>query len=194
MFKNVQFIKSIYTLKDLPSPDFPEIAFLGRSNVGKSSLINVFLNCKKIAKVSSTPGFTKSINLYLVDFSFYLVDLPGYGFAKASQKLIKNWTSLIEKYLTSPRNIKILTLIFDIRRIPDELDLSLINFVRYLNKSYIIVLNKIDTLQSKEVETQKKRYIEILKLSSHINIFLTSCKTKEGIKNLRTFILKKIKD
>ncbi len=157
-------------------------------------MIHAFLNRKKIARVSSTPGFTKSINLYLVDFSFYLVDLPGYGFAKAPKNLIKKWTSLIEGYLTSPRNIKILILIFDIRRIPDMLDFNLVNFVKFLNKPYTIVLNKTDTLSTKDREIQKQRYLEFLKLPLDISIFLTSCKTKEGIKGLKNFILTKIKN
>lgn len=189
MFKNVQFVKSIYNLQDLPPPNFPEIVFLGRSNVGKSSLINAFLNQRKLAKVSSTPGFTKAINLFLVDFSFYLVDLPGYGFAKAPREIIQKWPSLIENYLSSPRNIKALILIFDIKRIPDELDLSLIKFVQYLKKFYVIVLNKIDALNKKERESQQNKYLEFFKLSSNTPIFLTSCKTKEGIKSFRNFIL-----
>ncbi|MCS7278900.1 MAG: ribosome biogenesis GTP-binding protein YihA/YsxC [Thermodesulfobacteriaceae bacterium] len=192
MFKKVQFVKSVYNLKDLPPPDFPEIVFLGRSNVGKSSLINAFLNRKKVAKISSTPGFTKSINLFLVNSSFYLVDLPGYGFAKAPQKLIQRWPSLIEEYLTLPRNIKVLILIFDLRRIPDELDLTLIKFVNYLKKFYIVVFNKIDTLATSKIETQKNKFIETLKLPPDLPIFLTSCKTKEGIKKLRNFILSKV--
>lgn len=192
MFNKVQFVKSVYDLKDLPPPNFPEVVFLGRSNVGKSSLINAFLNRKKVAKVSSTPGFTKSINLFLVNSSFYLVDLPGYGFAKAPQKLIQKWPSLIEEYLTSPRNIKVLILIFDLRRIPDELDAALIKFVNYLKKFYIVVLNKTDTLATSKIETQKNKFIQTLKLPSDLPIFLTSCKTKEGIKKLRNFVLAKI--
>ena len=89
MFKNIQFVKSVFKIKDLPPPELPEIAFLGRSNVGKSSLINAFLNRKKIARVSSTPGFTKALNFFRIDHKFFLVDLPGYGFAKVSPEYAK---------------------------------------------------------------------------------------------------------
>ncbi|PMP68710.1 MAG: YihA family ribosome biogenesis GTP-binding protein [Thermodesulfobacterium geofontis] len=193
MFKYVEFIKSIYDLKELPPPEFPEIAFLGRSNVGKSSLINAILNRKNIARVSSTPGFTKAINFFRIDHQFYLVDLPGYGFAKAPIELQKKWKYLIEGYLTAIRDFRLLILIFDIRRTPDELDISLINFVKHTKKTFCIVLNKIDTLSKNEINKQLKNYIEIFRLKPDFPIFLTSCKEKEGIEPLRKFILSKVK-
>ena len=192
MFKNIQFVKSVYDLENLPPPKLPEIAFLGRSNVGKSSLINAFLNRKKIAKVSSTPGFTKSINIFQVDNKFLLVDLPGYGFAKAPVKLIQHWKKLVEGYLTSQRNFKLLILIFDIRRTPDNLDKNLISFVKYIKKPYCIVLNKIDTLSKNEIKKQKLLWEKELFIPENILLFLVSCKTKEGIENFRKSILQLI--
>jgi len=193
MFKQIEFVKSIYDLKDLPPPEFPEIAFLGRSNVGKSSLINAILNRKNIARVSSTPGFTKAINFFRIDYQFYLVDLPGYGFAKAPAELQKKWKYLIEGYLTAPRDSRLLILIFDIRRNPDELDINLIKFVKHIKKPFCMVLNKIDTLSKKEIDKQVKNYIEVFRLNPNFPIFLTSCKKKENIEPLRKFILSKIK-
>lgn len=193
MFKSVQFVKSVFHIKDLPPPQLPEIAFLGRSNVGKSSLINAFLNRKKIARVSSTPGFTKSLNYFKIDNTFFLVDLPGYGFAKIPRKMLKNWQILIEGYLKAVRNFRLLILIFDIRRTPDKMDISLIEFVNYLRKPYCIVLNKIDTLSKNEINKQKKLYQETFKISENFPLFLTSCRTKEGIEPLRKFILSKLK-
>jgi len=193
MFKQIEFVKSIYDLKDLPPPEFPEIAFLGRSNVGKSSLINAILNRKNIARVSSTPGFTKAINFFRIDYQFYLVDLPGYGFAKAPAELQKKWKYLIEGYLTVPRDSRLLILIFDIRRNPDELDINLIKFVKHIKKPFCMVLNKIDTLSKKEIDKQVKNYIEVFRLNPNFPIFLTSCKKKENIEPLRKFILSKIK-
>ena len=193
MFKQIEFVKSIYDLKDLPPPEFPEIAFLGRSNVGKSSLINAILNRKNIARVSSTPGFTKAINFFRIDYQFYLVDLPGYGFAKAPAELQKKWKYLIEGYLTAPRDSRLLILIFDIRRNPDELDINLIKFVKHIKKPFCMVLNKIDTLSKKEIDKQVKNYIEVFRLNPNFPIFLTSCKEKENIEPLRKFILSKIK-
>ncbi|HCE80357.1 MAG TPA: ribosome biogenesis GTP-binding protein YsxC, partial [Thermodesulfobacterium commune] len=106
MFKHIEFVKSVFKLEDLPPPEFPEIAFLGRSNVGKSSLINAFLNRKKVAKVSSTPGFTKALNFFRIDFKFYLVDLPGYGFAKVPVEVKKHWQYLVEGYLKAVRDFR----------------------------------------------------------------------------------------
>lgn len=193
MFRRVEFLKSVYWLEDLPAPKYPEIAILGRSNAGKSSFVNTLLNQKKIARVSSTPGFTQALNFYLVDGKFFLVDLPGYGFAKAPKEVYRNWQTLIEGYLRSSRDFRLLFLIFDIRRIPDELDKALIKFVNYLKTPYAILLNKIDTLSKKEIEGQREKYIEILKISEKTEIFLISCKEKLGFEPIRSF-LKKILD
>jgi len=193
MFKHIEFVKSIYDLKDLPPAEFPEIAFLGRSNVGKSSLINAILNRKNIARVSSTPGFTKAINFFRIDYQFYLVDLPGYGFAKAPAELQKNWKYLVEGYLTAPRDFRLLILIFDIRRTPDKLDINLVEFVKYIKKPFCIVLNKIDILSKNEIDKQVKNYKEALRLNPDFPMFLVSCKEKENIEPLRKFILSKIK-
>ncbi len=192
MFKYIEFVKSIYNLKDLPPPEFPEIAFLGRSNVGKSSLINAILNRKKVARVSSTPGFTKAINFFRINHQFYLVDLPGYGFAKAPVELQKKWKYLVEGYLKAIRDFRLLILIFDIRRNPDKLDINLIEFVKYIKKPFCIVLNKIDTLSKNEIKKQAENYLKIFNLNPDFPVFLTSCKKKEGIEPLKKFILSKI--
>jgi GTP-binding protein len=189
MFKNIQFLKSVYKIKDLPPPELPEIAFLGRSNVGKSSLINAFLNRKKIARVSSTPGFTKALNFFRIDHKFFLVDLPGYGFAKVPPKVLKAWKMLIEGYLTAVRDFRLLILIFDIRRSPDKMDKSLILFVKHIQKPYCIVLNKIDTISKKDINQQKEIWQQSLSLPKDIPIFLTSCKTKKGIQEFQKYVI-----
>ncbi len=180
-------MKSLFNLKDLPPPKYPEIAILGRSNAGKSSLINALLNQKRLARVSSTPGFTKAINFYLVDRKFYLVDLPGYGYAKVSKSLRLKWQELVEGYLRSIRDLRLLVLIFDIRRDPDELDLSLINFVNSFNKPYSIVLNKIDLCKKAELKKRREVY---QKAFSSEQIFLISCQEKIGLKEIKVFISK----
>jgi len=190
MFKEAEFIKSVYRLEDLPPPEYPEIAVLGRSNAGKSSFINALTNQKKLARVSSTPGFTQALNFFLIDRKFYLVDLPGYGFAKVPKEVYKNWQILIEGYLKSPRDFRLLFLIFDIRRTPDELDRSLIKFVEFLKKPYAILLNKIDTLSKSELESQKERFLKNLRISKKVEVFLISCKEKWGFDPLRAFLRK----
>ncbi|MEZ0343268.1 MAG: ribosome biogenesis GTP-binding protein YihA/YsxC [Caldimicrobium sp.] len=193
MFKRVEFLKSVYRLEDLPPPEYPEIAILGRSNAGKSSFINALLNQKKIARVSSTPGFTQALNFFLVDRKFFLVDLPGYGFAKVPKEVYKNWQILIEGYLRSPRDFRLLFLIFDIRRTPDELDKALIKFVNYLKTPYAILLNKIDSLSKKDIEDQKETFSKSLKIQEKTEIFLISCKEKLGFEPIRAFLKKILK-
>lgn len=193
MFNRVEFIKSVYRLEDLPPPEYPEIAILGRSNAGKSSFINALLNQKKLARVSSTPGFTQALNFFLVNRKFYLVDLPGYGFAKVPKEVYKNWQVLIEGYLRSPRDFRLLFLIFDIRRTPDELDKTLIKFVNFLKVPYALLLNKIDTLSNKEREIQKDKFLKFLKISPEREVFLISCKEKWGLEPVKAF-LKKLLD
>jgi len=184
MFKRAEFVKSVFNLSDLPPPKYPEVAILGRSNAGKSSLINALFNQRNLAKVSSTPGFTKALNFFLVDRKFYLVDLPGYGFAKVSKEMRLKWKELIEGYLRSIRDLRLLILIFDIRRTPDELDLSLIEFVKSLKKPYHIVLNKIDLLEKKELKERTEVYKEIFHLTDE-EISLTSCKERIGIASIK---------
>ncbi len=187
-FKEISLQKSIFAPEELPVPSLPEVAFLGRSNVGKSSLINAFLGRKKIARVSSTPGFTKALNFFRVDHRFLVVDLPGYGFAKVPPKLRRKWRHLIETYLSSPRPIKLLVLIFDIRREPDELDLALIEYVKALKRNFLVVLNKIDCLKKAHWPKAQKRWQEVLGVEEEA-IFLTSCKKGFGIEGLRRKIL-----
>ncbi len=191
MFKEVQFVKSVFKVSELPVPSLPEVAFLGRSNVGKSSLINAFLRRKKAARVSSTPGFTKALNFFRIDHRFFVVDLPGYGFAKVPPEVQRNWKRLVEGYLTAARPIKLLVLIFDIRRKPDHLDHSLVEFVQSIRRNFIIVLNKIDKVSKRELSQQKALWLKELSVPEEA-VFLTSCRTQEGIEKVRAKILKEL--
>ncbi len=190
-FREIKLERSVYQPEALPVPSLPEVAFLGRSNVGKSSLINAFLGQKKLARVSSTPGFTKAINFFRVDHRFYVVDLPGYGFAKVPPQMRQQWKNLIETYLSSPRPIKLLVLIFDLRREPDELDRSLLAYVEALSRPYIVVLNKIDRTKKTERKKLRERWEKGLKTQG--KVFLTSCKTREGLEEVKTKILESLK-
>ncbi len=191
MFKKVEFIKSVYNLSDLPPPKYPEIPILGRSNAGKSSFINALLNQRGVARVSSTPGFTRALNFFLIDRKFYLVDLPGYGYAKVPREVYLSWKELIEGYFKNTiRDFALLILIFDIRRTPDSLDEALIKFVKSLKYPYLILLNKKDTLKEKEVSRQIELYKERFSLPSDVYPLAISCKTKEGIQEIRNNLKK----
>jgi len=148
--KQAEFIKSAVKPKDFPPPEFPEVAFVGRSNVGKSSLINVLASRKALVRTSSTPGRTQLINFFHINGSMNLVDLPGYGFAKAPPDVRKQWGPMIETYLASRDNLKAVVLILDIRRIPSDGDLRMLRWLESYSIPPIIVLTKCDKLSKVE--------------------------------------------
>jgi GTP-binding protein len=160
MFNQATFIKSAFKLNEIPQQRFPEIILCGRSNVGKSSFINSIFNRKDLAKVSSTPGKTRSINFYLIDRKFYLIDLPGYGYAKSSKFDREKWASLINEFLLKSNSIKLAIHFIDSRHRPTPLDLALNNFLRENNIPYIILLSKIDKLNQSQLSDSKKKLNE----------------------------------
>ena len=175
-----KFIKSVLNLHDLPKDRFPQIAFSGRSNVGKSSLINVILNQKSLVKISSTPGKTRSLNFFLIDDQFYLVDLPGYGFAKVSKNEKLRWRRLIEGYLSASENLKGTILIIDARIGFTELDRMMVSWLREIERPFRVVATKMDKLSRNEQTKQLKkinRWLDEIKTESAIPF---SAKTKEG--------------
>ncbi|MCE1226330.1 MAG: ribosome biogenesis GTP-binding protein YihA/YsxC [Geobacteraceae bacterium] len=147
------FIKSAVKPVDYPPVDLPEIAFAGRSNVGKSSLINVIVERKALVRTSSTPGRTQLINFFQVTgvpFSLNLVDLPGYGYAKVPLDLKRQWGPMMERYLSGRESLKGVVLILDIRRIPSEEDLQMLSWLRSYQRRPIIVLTKCDKVSKNE--------------------------------------------
>lgn len=175
MLEDARFIKSVFRLDDLPKNNFPEIILCGRSNVGKSSFINSLLNRKNLAKTSSTPGKTRSINYYLIDNKFYFVDLPGFGYAKTSRKERELWGKLINDYLQKSKNIVLSFHLIDSRHKPTDLDLMLYNFITRLKIPYIIILTKIDKLNQSEIHSSVKNIKnEIQELDLKKNLFLYS--------------------
>lgn len=150
MFEKQLFVKSVYDLKELPNNGLPEIILCGRSNVGKSSFINSLFNRKDLAKVSSTPGKTRSINYYLIDDSFYIVDLPGYGFARTSKKERAFWGHIISDYIQKSEQIKLAFHFIDSRHHPTELDIEFNSFLNTTNIPYFFILSKTDKLKQSE--------------------------------------------
>ena len=144
--ETIKFIGSFSKIRQLPKRRLAEIAFAGRSNVGKSSLINVLVNRKNLARTSSTPGKTRSLNYYLINDDFYFVDLPGYGFARVSQKERRQWRHLMESYLLKNQFLKGIVQIIDSRHGFTELDLEMVNFLAALHLPVLLVATKVDKL------------------------------------------------
>jgi GTP-binding protein len=152
--KSTVFIKSATKPAHYPESELPEIAFAGRSNVGKSSLINVLVNRKKLVRTSSTPGRTQLINFFDVNEAFTLVDLPGYGFAKVPLEVKRQWGPMMETYLSSRANLQAVVLIMDIRRIPRDEDLQMLAWLRTFSVPPLLVVTKCDKVSKNERERQ----------------------------------------
>lgn len=175
---SAEFVASAWKPFDFPKDPFPEVAFAGKSNVGKSSLINVLLNRKKLVKTSSTPGKTQSINFFRVNNNIMFVDLPGYGFAKVPLAVRKKWKPLVEGYLINRKDLKMVVLILDVRREPSREDKDLLRWFDLYNIPAVVVLSKVDKLS----KTKSKKQIEIIKksLPKGNEIIPFSAITREG--------------
>ena len=152
-----QFLKSSRSLSDFPKVKLPEFAFLGRSNVGKSSLINFLCQNSSLAKVSSKPGSTNLVNHYLINQSFYFIDFPGYGFAKRSRSSRDSWGDTIERFLLTSENLRLLFLVLDISIPPQTVDLNFLSWLKLKQVPTAIVLTKLDKLK----KTQQPKQIEL---------------------------------
>ncbi len=144
--RSVEFVKSVTDVNDLPRDGLPELAIAGRSNVGKSSLINCLLNRKNLARTSSTPGKTRQLNYFRINNRFYFVDLPGYGFARVSKKEAAQWRRLIESYVERSPNLRGVLAIIDSRIGPTDLDLQLLEWLKALKVRVLVVSTKADKL------------------------------------------------
>nr|WP_012624832.1 ribosome biogenesis GTP-binding protein YihA/YsxC [uncultured Desulfovibrio sp.]B8J030.1 RecName: Full=Probable GTP-binding protein EngB [Desulfovibrio desulfuricans ATCC 27774] len=170
-----------YTLDQLTAHPEAQIALAGRSNVGKSSLVNALAGRKKLAKVSSTPGKTRSVNFYLVEpLRFYLVDLPGYGYARASHSEREKWAKLLERYLTECASLKALALLLDCRLPPQQLDLNLASFAQAHGLPLVPILTKADKCNQRERAAKQKEWQNIVGVSP----VLTSSSSRLGIDRL----------
>ena len=177
---NVEFLKSAFMVTQYPPPDKPEVAFAGRSNVGKSSLINVLANRKKLARTSSTPGRTQAINFFCADGRLYLVDLPGYGYAKVPLRVKKTWGDMVETYLRSRNNLKAVVLILDIRRDPGPDEMGLIEWLAQYDTACIPVLTKSDKLSRNQARSRARHIADDLGGLFKEAPILFSARTKAG--------------
>jgi GTP-binding protein len=177
---DVAFIKSAFEKGHYPPPERPEIAFAGKSNVGKSSLINVLVNRNKLARTSSTPGRTQAINFFNIGSNLCFVDLPGYGFAKVPMTIKASWGRMVETYLKGRENLKAVIVIMDIRRELSEDDISLINWLMDYKRGVIPVLTKVDKLNRKERDERKRIFESALAGLNVDKPVLFSARTHEG--------------
>lgn len=174
-----EFVKSAVWPPQYPEASMPEIAFVGRSNVGKSSLINTLVARKNLAKTSNTPGRTQLINFFTINEKLSFVDLPGYGFAKVSQSVKKDWGEMIEAYLKERQNLALVIFILDIRRNPSADDLSLRDWLDSYRLPYLYILTKADKLSNNQASAQRRAIEKILRVSAERTI-LFSAKTQKG--------------
>lgn len=164
----------------LPENDKPEIAFAGKSNVGKSSLINTLMNRKSLARISATPGKTQTINFYNINREIYLVDLPGYGYAKVSEKEKEAWGKMIERYLHKSTMLKAVFLLIDIRHDPSKNDKMMYDWILHQGYEPVIIATKLDKLKKSQVAKQLKAIRTGLGLVSGTTVIPFSAKTKQG--------------
>ena len=163
---SAEFLLSASTIRQFPAATLPEIAFAGRSNVGKSTLINSLLNRKKLVKTSGTPGKTQLINFFKVNDQFYFVDLPGYGYAKVPESVQRKWQKLVEAYLSERETLRSVVLIIDCRHNPTIQDRQLLEWLEYYQRPSLIVASKIDKLKRGQVRKHLQKIKHDLSIES----------------------------
>lgn len=190
-YNKAQFERAYGLLSQLPESKEPEIAFAGRSNVGKSSLLNKLFNRKQLARVSSVPGKTVTINFYDVD-NVKFVDLPGYGYAKLSKQELRRFGELMEGYFKTDRNIALVVQLIDMRHPLTKDDMGMINFMKEMNIPFIIVMTKADKLKKKAYEERLKLSRQELAFAGDVHIIPFSAVTGQGINGIKNYIEKSV--
>jgi GTP-binding protein len=181
LIKQAEFIKSSVDSNSLPPEDRLEFMFCGRSNVGKSSFINMLCNNYKLARTSSNPGKTQTLNFFLINKEFYFVDVPGYGYARVSKSIKETFGKMIEEYVTTRKALKMVFLLVDFRHKPTEDDCLMYEFLKYHKLPVTIIATKSDKIKNSERKKCKEAIINTLKLSSEDKFIITSSEKKEGL-------------
>ena len=190
IIKDAKFIKSSSNISECPQKDYPEFIFLGRSNVGKSSLINMLLGRKKLSKISSKPGKTQLINHFLINEDLYFVDLPGYGWAKTSKSNRQNWDIMTKNFLLKSDKLSLIFILIDIRIAPQKID---INYINYIGKNKLplnIIFTKSDKINKSSIKESVESFLNELSnyWSPLPNYFISSSKTGVGRDEILNYI------
>lgn len=186
-YSKAEFKAAYGTFSQIPRSELPEIAFSGRSNVGKSSLINKLLGRKSLARVSAVPGKTITINFYSLE-KLHIVDLPGYGYAKVAKNEKLRWAELIEGYLNDDRNLALVVQLVDFRHSPTADDIMMINFLIDSGIPFIIALTKADKLKKREREARRAALLHEIPCAEDITMIEFSAETGEGVEELRAIL------
>ncbi len=195
IIKNSDYAVSAVREDQYPKDNLPEIALAGRSNVGKSSLINTLLRRKNLARTSSQPGKTQTLNFYIVNEEFYLVDVPGYGYAKVSQKQREAFGEMIQDYLETRPNLKGLIILVDARHEPTKDDIAMYDYAQYLNLPILVVCTKMDKIKKSQVNkvlTNLKKHLDLS--YENVSVLTFSSVSKLHVKELGDWIEKHLED
>ena len=183
--KKAEFVSSFVDIKSLPADNLPEIALVGRSNVGKSSLINKLVNRKNLAKSSSTPGKTRTLNYYLINGAFYMVDLPGYGYARVSKQEQNKWGKTIEKYLSSRQQLRGVIQLLDIRHPPTENDIMMKQWLEHHQIPILLIATKTDKVSRNEKNKNLAVIKKALDLEPDQSPITFSAENGEGVNEVK---------
>lgn len=196
MIKKASFLISNTDYRKCPSPTKPEFAFIGRSNVGKSSLVNMLTNNKNLAKTSGKPGKTQLLNHFIVDDSWYMVDLPGYGFAKVSKSIKSTWEKMISDYLKNRDNLVAVAVLVDSRLDPQKIDLEFITWCGANEIPFYLIFTKSDKQGKTKTNSNVRKFLQEAQeiFGEEPQHFITSAQTAEGKEELVVFIENEVKD
>lgn len=189
IIKNAEFIISAVGPKQYPTDQLPEIALAGRSNVGKSSLINKFINRKNLARTSSKPGKTQTLNYYRINNNeFYFVDLPGYGFAQVSQSVKEKWSKFIDEYLTQRETLRGVIQLVDLRHPPTKDDIAMYDWLMHMHQDVLVVATKCDKISKGQWLKHVKQVREGLNADKSQQILVFSAETGQGLEELHSWV------
>ena len=184
IFRKTTFLKAAATIKQCPSQELPEIVLCGRSNVGKSSLVNALADNSKLARTSSSPGKTRQVVYFEVDKSLLIADLPGYGYAKVSREKSEAFSSLCDDYFTSGRKISLALILLDIRREPSDKDIMMLDYLNSTDIPYFIVFTKCDKMSRSQCLTRQRQLADMFRFSPDAQVYAVSSDKKLGITEL----------